>query len=369
MKKETYLEHLYVVILCGGGGTRVWPLSITKKPKQFLNFYSNKTLYQETLERAKKLVSVDKIIIVTNKIYEEEIAKQSPDISKENIIAEPIKKNTAMAMGVAAAFIKKRDKDAIIVNLASDHVVSDLDIYFKTLHAAASVAYNDRKLVAVGIEPTYPHPGFGYIRIGSKIKDVDGLELSEVAGFREKPDVKTAEEYLKSGSYLWNANFYTWRADDILAAFDKLSPEIAQHIHKLEAAFGTNNEKETFIQEYELTPEEPIDTAISEKASNLVVLPGRFRWNDIGSWEVVYELGDKDTNGNVIVRNHEHGSDTPVILSDSRNNLVYCNSQPMGVVGLSDVVIVDTGVGILVCNRKKSNEVKKIVEELKQKEA
>ncbi|MGI5828454.1 MAG: mannose-1-phosphate guanylyltransferase [Patescibacteria group bacterium] len=367
MTENSYLDHLYVVILCGGGGTRVWPLSVTKKPKQFLNFYSDKTLYQETLERAKKLTSLERIIVVTNRIYTKEIAVQSPEIPKANVIAEPQKKNTAMAMGAAAAFIKKIDPDAVVVNLASDHVVSDMDIYLKTLKTAAKVAYEEKKLVAIGIEPTYPHPGFGYIRIGEKIRDIEGLELSAVAGFREKPDVKTAEQYLKSGSYLWNANFYTWRVDAILDAFDCFSPTIARHIHNLEKAFGSDTEEKVMEEEYRLVPEEPIDTAISEKADNLVVLPGKFRWNDIGSWEVVYDLGEKDNNGNVVVKNHDSNGETPVVMYDSNNNLVYCNNQPLGILGLNNLVIVDTGVGILVCDRKRSNEVKKIVDELKQK--
>jgi len=366
-QQESYLDHLYVVVLCGGGGTRVWPLSVKKKPKQFLNFYSNQTLYQETVERAKKLTSPEKIIIITNHQYEQEVLKETPEIPRENIIAEPQKKNTAMAMGVAAALVKKRDNDAVIVNLASDHVVGDLDVYFTTLKNAAKIAYEDRRLVTVGIEPTYAHPGFGYIRVGKKVKTVNDMAVCEVEGFREKPDIKTAQEYVESGKYLWNANFYTWRADVILTSFDTLSPQIAASVHSVESALGTDREKQRMVEEYGKVSEEPIDTAISEKSDNLVVLRGKFKWNDIGSWEVVYELGKKDGNGNVVVRSSDAREETPVVVHDAKNNLIYCNNQALAIVGLSDIVIVDTGEGILVCDRKRSNDVKKIVEQLKLK--
>jgi mannose-1-phosphate guanylyltransferase len=367
MQTNNYLDHTFVVILCGGSGTRVWPLSINKKPKQFLNFYSNKSLYQEALDRSRKIVPNERIIVITNKEYLEEIKKQSPEIPAENIIGEPQKKNTAMAMGVAAALAKKRDSQAILVNLPSDHVVPDYDAFAKTLKAAAQVAYNQEKIVAVGIKPTYPHPGFGYIKVGNQTDTSDSVPVNEVLGFKEKPSVDIAKKYLEEGNYLWNAGFYIWRCDIVMSAFDRLSPQIASHIHEVANALGSPNQEEVLEKEYSLVPEEPIDTAISEKADNLVVLPGNFTWNDIGSWEVVYELGNKDEKGNVLVKSNETTTNAPVLTHDARNCLVYSNDLPVAIVGLSDIVVVDTGKGILICARNKSNDVKKIVEQLTEK--
>ncbi len=367
MYMASFSNHIFVVILCGGGGTRVWPLSVKNKPKQFLNFYSNKTLYQDTVERATWFAPCERIIVVTNKAYVDEIRKQTPEIPPENIIAEPEKKNTALAMGLVAAFVKKRDPQGVIINLASDHVIGNKEVFINTLLTAAQIAYEDNVLVSVGITPTFPHPGLGYIHCGEKIKEVNSLPVTKVSEFREKPDIATAEQFLSTGEYLWNANNYTWTVEAILHSFDTLAPDIAKTIHTIEAVIGTDKEAQVMTAAYSQAIEDQIDKAISEKADNLVVIPGTFDWHDIGSWQVVYDLGKKDDNGNVVVRSSESDGKAPLVVQESTNNLIYCNNQPMAVVGIDDSVIIDTGAGILICDRKRSNDVKKIVEELKEK--
>lgn len=363
----SYLDHLYVVILCGGTGTRVWPLSMKKSPKQFLNFYEDRTLFQGALFRATNIVSPDKVILVTNEKYVDELRKEAPQVPEENIIAETEKKNTAMAMGIAAAWAHKKDPQAVCVNLPSDHVVKDTALFVKTMKAAAKIAYGEKEIVTVGIEPAYPHPGFGYIQVDNQIGEESDLPVSKVHSFKEKPDIKTAKKYLEQGNYLWNAGFYIWRCDMVLKEFSKHSPDIAQNINNLAKAFGTPEEKEVLAEQYAAVREESIDIAIAEKTDKLLVLPGRFDWNDIGSWQVVYELGKKDEDGNVFVQNINKTKTPPVETFDTTGSLIYYTDNPIAVVGLKDIAVVDTGKGILVCSREKSNDVKKIVNQLKEK--
>jgi len=364
MNTEKYKEHVYVVILCGGGGTSEWPLSISKKPKQIMKFYANKTLFQETIVRALEYTDISRIVIITSDMYVDEIKKEVPQILDQNIIGEPMKRNTALAMGVAAAFVYQKDPSGVIINLASDHVITKLDIYRKTLLAGALVSFEKHYLISVGITPTFAHAGLGYIQKGVKIGEYSGMSLNKVTGFKEKPSTELAQQFLDSGNYLWNANNYIWRADDILEAFDKLSPEIAKQIRKIQPFLGTKKQSKAINSYYPESPQEPIDTAISEKTDNLYVLPGDFGWHDIGGWQVVYELGKKDDSKNVVIPSQDTNNNIPVIMEESNGSLVYSGKQPIAVLGLSNIVVVDTGVGLLVCDRKKSNDVKNIVAKL-----
>ncbi len=364
MEENAFKKHVYVVILCGGGGTRVWPLSVSKKPKQFIKFYSDKTLFQETVAKALKITDITKIVIITNDKYVDEIKEEVPELPLENIIGEPIKRNTALAMGVAAAFVYNQDPNGVIINYASDHVVADEKESIRTSNIGASIAWNEHKLIAIGIKPRFAHPGLGYIEKGPGIKTVEGLPLSKVIHFKEKPTVEIAQKFIDSGNYYWNANNYIWRADDILESFDKLSPGIAKFIRLMQPNLGETDQNKALHEYYPQSPEEAIDTAISEKTDNLFVIPGDFGWNDIGGWQVVYELGKKDTQENVVINSENSNRNVPVILQDSSQNLVYAGKQPIALLGVKDIVVIDTGMGLLVCDRNKSNDVKKIVERL-----
>jgi len=362
---ERVTEHTYVVILCGGGGTRLWPRSRKKTPKQFINFFSDKTLYQEAIKLAKRVVPLKRILIVTNKAYLGYIKEESPEILKENIIAEPLKKNTALAMGVAAAYVSKRDQQAVIINFASDHTVENIDQAVKTVQAAAQTAYNQDILVAVGITPTFPHIGYGYIKTGKLLRSREGLPVYQALEFKEKPDLETAQKFLKAGKYYWNANWYTWSAQAILNAFQKLSPHLYQNIDKIYQAIGTKAENKVLAEEYQKAAEEQIDTAISEKAKNLVVIPGKFGWNDVGSWNVVYELANKDKKGNVIIQSSRASKKQEILMFDSQNCLVHYDDQLVALIGVEDIVVIDTKDALLVCKKDKAQKVKEVVELLK----
>lgn len=365
--QEEYLKHTYIVILCGGGGTRLWPRSRKKTPKQFINFFSDKTLYQEAIKRAKMVVPVERIFIITNKDYVDDIKKESPEILAKNIIAEPLKKNTALAMGVAAAYVYKKDPKAVIVNFASDHTVENLKMATKTVLISAKAAFDKDILVSVGIKPLFPHIGYGYIHAGKILQKIDGLPVFKAIEFKEKPDLTTAKKFLAIGNYYWNANWYTWSAKAILDAFSKLSPKLYQNINRIYKAIGSKQEKRVLKSQYQKAYEDQIDTAISEKADNLVVIPGRFGWNDVGSWNVVWDLSKKDKNNNVIIQSSRVKKKQEVLAYDSSNCLVHYDDQLVTLVGVKDLLIVDTKDALLVCKKDRAQEVKKIVNELKEK--
>lgn len=356
------LDHLYVVILCGGGGTRLWPLSRSSSPKQFIDLVGNETLFTKTLKRAKKLVSPNHIFIMTNKNYFQDVKASATEIPKENIITEPEKKNTALAMGVIAGIIHCRDENAIIINLASDQLITGDDIFVKSMLAAATVASQGKYFVTVGITPTFPHTGLGYIHADGQIGIESGLPILRVEGFREKPDEETAKKFLSAGNYYWNANLYTWSTQLILAEFKRLAPDLSSLIETIMAACDTPEFEAVLAKQYQLAKEEQIDTAISEKTDKLAVIAGNFGWTDIGSWNVVHDEVEKDDQGNALISRDE-GADWFRI--DTKNSLVSTGKKQIVTIGLENVIIVDTKDAILVASKDRAQDVKKVVEHLK----
>lgn len=356
-------DHLYIVILCGGGGTRLWPLSRKTSPKQFIDLLGVETLFQKTLKRAQALVDNDHIYVMTNKQYEEDVRRSSGSIPDSNIIAEPEKKNTALAMGLIAGIIHTQDPQAVIINLASDHLINNLDKFNKTVMVAAEVASVGENIVSVGIQPTFAHTGYGYIHSGELIENHDGHPVYKVLGFAEKPSESVAEQYLATKEYYWNANLYTWSTKLILQEFENLSPEIYKTIKTIMSAVNTDNYAQIFESAYATAKEEQIDTAISEKTKNLVVIPGDFGWTDIGSWNVVHDEVDKDENGNGLI-SREEGSDW--FRLNTKNSLVSTGKKQIVTIGLENVIIIDTPDAILVAHKDHAQDVKKVVEYFKE---
>lgn len=355
------LDHLYVVILCGGGGTRLWPLSRNSAPKQFIDLVGSESLFTKTLRRAQKLVSNDHILVMTNKNYLKDVESSARELPKENIISEPEKKNTALAMGVIAGIIHKRDEDAVIINFASDHLIANDKLFVESMLAAAKVAAEGKCIVTVGITPTFAHTGLGYIHADGKIGEESGLDVMRVEGFREKPDFETATKFLETGEYFWNANLYTWSSKLILSEFARLARELFAHIETITLA--SNKDFETVLaEEYKLVKEEQIDTAISEKSDKLVVIAGNFGWTDIGSWNVVHDEVKKDKDGNALI-SREEGADWFRI--DTKNSLVSSGKKQIVTIGLKNIVIIDTDDAILVAHKDRVQDVKKVVEHLK----
>lgn len=355
-------EHVYAVILAGGGGTRLWPKSRENTPKQFLRLTEKNTMMQVAANRLTKVIDWDHIIVITNQKYLSEVKQQLPQVPESNIIAEPAKRDTALAMLVGALYAYSKDPDAIVVNGASDHVVTDTKEFSRVMRAAIAAATDKTQLVTVGIRPTFPSSAFGYIKIGEEIGKLDkGLPLFRVANFTEKPNVAAAQAFIATGKYFWNANMYVWSAEALLTAFQKYMPEMYEKTLPLHEAKTDAFHKE-LPAIYESSEAISIDYAISEKAENLVLIPGDFGWNDVGDWRVVYDLSPKDKNENVIIGENE---DSKVVAINATHNLVHTDGRLIALVGLKDMIVIDTPEILMIVPKEKSQDVKKVVEHLK----
>lgn len=358
-------EHTFAVILAGGGGTRLWPKSRNKSPKQFLKLTGNHTMLQVTAYRFAKLVPWERIIVVTRKAYFDDVHAQLPEIPAENIIAEPDKRDTALAMLIGALFAKSKDADAVLVNDAADHVVDDEQEFLRLMRAAAKVAANRKYLVSVGITPTFPSSAFGYIKVGEEIQKVDKVvPVFKVDSFTEKPNTATARAFISTGKYFWNANNYVWAAETLQAAFKEFLPEVYEATKDLDKLSPVE-----FIKAlpaiYEKAPAISIDYAVSEKADNLVLIAGDFGWDDIGEWKVVYDLGKKDLAGNVVIADGD-GQSVKTLTIESQNNLIHVGDRLVALIGVNDMIVVDTGEIVMVAPKSRSQDVKKLVERLKE---
>jgi mannose-1-phosphate guanylyltransferase len=359
----SHSEHVFAVLLAGGGGTRLWPKSRNKTPKQFLKLTGKETMVQVAAARVTKVVSWDRVIVVTNKIYVEDIKNQLPQVPAENIIAEPEKRDTALAMLVGALYAKSLDPEAIVMNGASDHVIEDEKEFVHVMNAAIEIAAEKKKLVTVGITPTRPDTAFGYIKIGNSIRKIDrSLSVFEVDSFTEKPNLATAQAFLSTNKYFWNANMYVWSVQTLQDAFAQHMPKMFELTKHLASLHGEKFHAELPVV-YEKAESISIDYAISEKADNLVLLPGDFGWNDVGDWKVVYDLGTKDLAGNVIIG---EGETMHTLAMNAQNNLIHANGRLVSLIGMNDLIVIDTDEILLIAPKSRSQDVKKIVERLKE---
>ncbi|MBN1263314.1 MAG: mannose-1-phosphate guanylyltransferase [Candidatus Pacebacteria bacterium] len=359
-------KHLYVSILCGGVGTRLWPRSRKKTPKQFIDLFGEKTIFQRTIDRAKKITTPDKIFVVTGSIYVDQVLTQAPDLLLRNIIAEPQGKDTALAMAVGTAFIYQKDPEAIVINLASDHAIplKETETFVKDLHAAARAAEELKdKIITVGIKPSYPHTGYGYIEAGDYQTKIAGKKIYEVAQFTEKPDRQTAEKFIATKKYFWNANLYTWKAKVFLATIKKIAPKLSQSVDNIRESIGKSAEAKVLRRVYKEAEKISIDYAVSEKAENLALIAADFGWDDIGDWNVVYERAKKDKDGNVVIK---WGGNGGYVVVESNNNLIHFNNQLLALVGVKDLIVVDTDDALLICHRQEAQKAKEIVNKIKE---
>lgn len=356
-------DNYYAVILAGGGGTRLWPKSRKVTPKHLLKLFGKRTMVQQTFDRISPLFPKERIFLITLETYVKDIKNQLPELLTENIIAEPQGKNTALAMGFASYVIKKQNPEAVIVNLAADQLVEKEDIFRQVITEALDIAGSSGYIVSIGIKPTFPHTGFGYIKIGEKINDYlsKNFPVYESLGFKEKPDLEIAQRFLDSGNYLWNANFYCWSVKNVASAIEKCAPDLSKNLDEIYSCLGTPEEENVIGKVYEKAENVQIDVAVSEKIKNLVVIPGDFGWNDVGDWKVIYDTKPKDDQGNVV------DNEGDLLLNiNSENCLVEGNQKLIAMVGLKDIIIVDTKDALLICHKDKTQDVKKIVERLKE---
>jgi len=351
---------LHAVIMAGGTGTRFWPRSTEAKPKQFLNIFGDRTMLQSTVDRISKLVPPENVWVITNDRYVDLVQEQLPDVPANNIVGEAIAKNTAPCVALAAALINEKDPDGTMVVLPADHLISQTDKFLSILEAAQAKAEDGESLVTIGIKPDHPETGYGYIEFNSDASETHkGLEVKKVTQFREKPDIETAREFLDSGNFLWNSGMFIWQASTILNQFEAHLPSVYSEVEKLTPYIGSDGQKEAIDAFYHGCPSISVDYGIMERADTVYVVPGSFGWNDVGSWRAVYELRDKDENGNVVQ------TDTAE-FARAQNNLVQSDSGKMiALIGVEDLAIVETDNAILVCKLDESQGVKEVVNRLR----
>jgi mannose-1-phosphate guanylyltransferase len=355
-QKKTGNIMQYAVIMAGGVGSRFWPSSRKSKPKQFLNLIGGKSMLQYTIERIKPLIPEERILIVTNSDYAELVQSQLPSLPAENIIGEPVAKNTAPCVAIAASILQQRDPDAVMVVLPADHYITQPDKFLDILRAGLEKASGGPNLVTIGITPHRPETGYGYIQTDVAHAG-NGIEILQVKTFAEKPDLKTAISFMESGDFLWNSGMFMWSSKTILDQFFTHLPAIHREIEAFESQATRDFDKalNTF---YQGVPSISIDYGIMERADTVFVIPGEFGWSDVGSWLAVFELGEKDAQGNVV-------TGATAIFEDSQNCMVKTSENKLvAVVGLQGIGVVDTGDTLLITRLDQSQDVKKIVDAL-----
>jgi len=344
---------LYPVIMAGGSGTRFWPLSRKNRPKQFLPLTTTKPLIADTQARLGGLAKPKDTFVVCGKAHEK-LVKASVKLPPKNVVVEPAARNTAPAIALAALHVAAQDPEGILVVLPSDHHVANVPEFKRVLQTAAEVA-KDGHLVTLGIKPSRPETGYGYIRVGESLSG----DARKVQAFVEKPDLETAKGYLTSGDYVWNGGIFVFRADAILNAFREHMPELWKGLEKIRATVGKRTYASTLAKVFPKLPSTSIDYGVMEKAKNIAVVPCDFGWSDVGSFAALPEVRKADEKGNVVT------GKGAVVVDCEGCVVVAGDKKPLAVVGLKDVVVVDAGDAVLVVPKNKSQDVRKVVEALK----
>ncbi|NNE70603.1 MAG: mannose-1-phosphate guanylyltransferase [Rhodothermales bacterium] len=344
----------HAVIMAGGIGARFWPRSRKARPKQFLNVFGEGTLIQNTVARLQGIVPPERSYVVTNERYRTITSDQLPAIPVENILAEPFSRNTAPCILYAALKIAERDPDATMVVLPSDHVISNVRRFQEVLAVAIEAAQENGALVTIGIEPTHPATGYGYVQF--EAGDMDELRASRVKTFAEKPDVATAERFLDSGDFLWNSGMFVWRAQTIIDSIARLMPDLYEAFRPLEKVVDTPEEDEALRESFSTCKSISIDYGVMERAEKVYTVPGSFGWSDVGDWRAVYDLNPKDAHGHAVLGQ--------AVTYNSSRCLISSDERLVVLVGMHDTVVIDTDDAILVCNRENSQQVKSVVDYL-----
>ncbi len=346
-------QMTYAVIMAGGIGSRFWPRSREAQPKQFLNVFGDSTLIQNTIGRLQGLIPPERCLVVTNEQYVEEIADQLPAVPPENILAEPVGRNTAPCIAYAASELLRRDANATMVVLPADHVIRNVAEFHRVLKTAVRKAEDPGALVTIGIMPTHPETGYGYIQC----EPGEDEAVARVRTFAEKPDLATAERFLDSGDFLWNSGMFIWRAQSILDEIEEHLPKVHEAFVPVREAQQSNGEAKNLVADaYRRSPSISVDYGVMERARNVFVAPGSFGWSDVGDWRAAYDLSEKDDHGNALTGH--------ALVHDSSRCLVHANGRLIVLVGMHDTVVVDTEDALLVCHRESAQQVKNVVDYL-----
>jgi len=350
---------MFAVIMAGGRGARFWPRSREKTPKHLLDISSERTMIRETVDRIRPLVPAERTLIVTGKSHAAELISQLPEIPPENILIEPVGRNTAPCIGLAALHILRRVPDAVMLVLPSDHRIGDEAEFLRIIQAAAGAASQGDSLVTIGIRPTGPETGYGYIEQGDPFSTSGADEIYRVRSIREKPPREQAERFLAQGGFSWNSGMFVWKASTIVEAIGRFLPDLGQGLLQIREALGTDREEAVVKAVYTEQRAVSIDYGVMEKAKDVLVIPGAFDWSDLGSWDALWEVSEKDENGNA-VRGEFIGVDTA-------DSLIHSSGKLIALVGVKDLLVVETKDALLICRRGRSQDVRKIVETLEKK--
>ena len=346
--------------MAGGGGTRLWPLSRKEKPKQLLPLLGKETLFQSTVARLEALFPPERILVVTVAEQAREMKEQAPSIPEQNYLIEPAPRGTASVVALAASVLKKRDPQAVMAIQTADHHIRDTDLFNYLISTAIDVA-EKKYLVTLGITPTFPSTGYGYIQQGDLLEGEYRYPVYTVKRFKEKPDEATAQQFLQSKDHSWNSGMFVWRADVILAEIERQMPELFDVVSGIASAWGTADQDNVLRARWNELKSQTIDYGIMEKAEKVAVLPaGGLGWSDVGSWDSLFEVLLPDADGNITVNAQR-------LEIDSHHTLVYSvNDQRLVVtIGLDDIVVVDSGDVLLVCKADQAQKVRDVVEQLK----
>lgn len=346
----------YVLILAGGSGERFWPLSRRARPKQLLRLLGETTLLEDTVARLEGLAAPERILILTNQDQEAAVRAMLPQLPAENIVAEPAKRDTAAAIALAVGWVARRDAGATMIVLPADHVIRDAAAFRRDLTAAVRAAEETRGLVTIGLKPTWACPGFGYIELGATVAAIGGAQPGDpafhnVERFREKPAPELAEVFLQRGNYRWNAGMFIWTVPAILSEFSRQMPELADFISQVKNApdFAT-----VLAARFPTLPKISIDYAVMEKAGRVLCLEAGFDWDDVGTWPAVASYLATDA--------HENAANCSPILLDARNNIVFSDAgKNISLLGVSDLIVVQTADATLICHRQEAEKIKQLV--------
>lgn len=353
-------DHLYAVIMAGGVGSRLWPRSREGTPKQFLDLVGSQTLLQQTVERIEPLVPRSRLVVVAGQHHVHTVLEQVPDLPPENVLAEPARRHTAPGVGLAAAVLHRRDPEAVMATLWADHYIADVPTFRRAISAGSRVAQAGY-LVTLGVVPTWPNTGYGYIQRGEAldIESADGLPAYQVRRFAEKPDAPTAQQFCDSGEYYWNAGIFVWRVDAILAEIARLMPQLDAELGPIAAAWDTPQRASVLADGWSRVPKTSIDLGVMERAARVAVVPVDMGWDDIGTWATLSALRAHDKHGNGANGPGRH------VLLNTRGTYIYTTAgRLVAAVGLEDLVIVDTPDAVLICHKSEAQAVKDLVEQL-----
>jgi len=351
------MKNAYAVILAGGKGERFWPLSTTKTPKQFLSLISERSMLGMAVDRLEGLIPPERVLVLTNGDLADAARAAAPELPPENVIGEPMGRDTAAAAALGCAAVLARDPEGVFCVLTADHVMGDLDVFRQTLAESMAFASDNDVLMTIGITPDFPSTGYGYIEAGDSTDHAGDIPFRKAERFVEKPDRDTAQSYLDTGRFFWNSGMFIWSAAHLQAAFNRHRPQLSEMIDALIPAFGQPDFAEQLLAQFEPLEKISIDYALMEKADNIMMAEGRFAWDDVGSWPAVAKYFDEDEA--------ENATSGQCATVDSNGNIIFSRDRVTAVIGVSDLIVVQADGVTLVCPKDRAQDIKQLVAEVK----